>query len=253
VMPAQYIATGENRALVEREADFAFKQAFAFCPYSPEAVYRYVNFLLQFNRLDDALIVAQTCIKLDPYNGQVSDLIKNLQEFKKQAAERGQIQSQLQKLQTEAINDPTNFQNVFALGNFYAQMQDTNRVNELFRQATALFDQELANPNVQPENISGMAQIAAATGNFTKLETILKKLSQLLPNEPEPLYDLAALEAITGKNEEAIKNLRTSINLSSQRLLTNAAARNLLTEAGKDPRFNALRNLPEFQKLVPAN
>ena len=29
-----------------RETDFAFKQSFAFCPYSPEAVYRYVNFLL---------------------------------------------------------------------------------------------------------------------------------------------------------------------------------------------------------------
>ena len=244
--------SADLQALV-READFAFKQSFAFCPYSPEAVYRYVNFLLQFNRLDDALIVAQTCIKLDPYNGQVGDLIKNLQEFKKQASERGQIQSQLQTLQTEAKNDPTNFQNIFALGNFYAQMQDTNRVNELFRQATALFDQELANPNVQPENISAMAQIAAATGNFTKLEAILKKLSQLLPSQPEPLYDLAALEAITGKNEEAIKNLRTSINLSSQRLLTNAAARNLLVDAGKDPRFNALHNLPEFQKLVPAN
>ena len=26
-----------------KEADFAFRQAFAFCPYSPEAVFRYVN------------------------------------------------------------------------------------------------------------------------------------------------------------------------------------------------------------------
>jgi len=48
----------ETEAL-KKEADFAFKQAFAFCPYSPEAVYRYVNFLLNYNRLDDALIVAK--------------------------------------------------------------------------------------------------------------------------------------------------------------------------------------------------
>jgi hypothetical protein len=33
-----------------RETDFAFKQSFAFCPYSPEAVYRYVNFLLQLSK-----------------------------------------------------------------------------------------------------------------------------------------------------------------------------------------------------------
>ncbi|HTX20452.1 MAG TPA: DUF2723 domain-containing protein, partial [Candidatus Aquilonibacter sp.] len=38
-----------------RETDFAFKQSFAFCPYSPEAVYRYVNFLLPLGRIDDAL------------------------------------------------------------------------------------------------------------------------------------------------------------------------------------------------------
>ena len=61
-----------------QETDFAFKQAFAFCPYSPEAVFRYVNFLLQFNRLDDAMIVAETCLKLDPFNDQVKGLVNQL-------------------------------------------------------------------------------------------------------------------------------------------------------------------------------
>ena len=243
----------EEMTALEKETDFAFKQSFAFCPYSPEAVYRYVNFLLQLNRLDDALIVAQTCIKLDPYNGQVSDLIKQLNEFKKQAAERGQMQDQLQKLQTEAANNPTNFQNVLTLGSVYKQMQDTNRAADLFRQATALFDQELADPHARPENISAMAQIAAETGNFTKLEAILKKLVNLLPNQPEPIYDLAALEAITGKNDDAVKNLRVAIDLSSQRLLTNPAANNLLIAARTDQRFNIIRGLPEFQKIIPPN
>src|SRR5208283_1027184 len=42
-----------TQALV-RETDFAFKQAFAFCPYSPEAVFHYViNFLLPMGRVDD--------------------------------------------------------------------------------------------------------------------------------------------------------------------------------------------------------
>ena len=42
-----------------KEADFAFRQAFAFCPYSPEAVFRYVNLLLSLQRFDDALMVAR--------------------------------------------------------------------------------------------------------------------------------------------------------------------------------------------------
>jgi hypothetical protein len=41
-------------------ADFAFRQAWALCPYSSEAVYRYINFLLAQNRFEEALLVAET-------------------------------------------------------------------------------------------------------------------------------------------------------------------------------------------------
>jgi tetratricopeptide (TPR) repeat protein len=239
------------QALV-RETDFAFKQSFAFCPYSPEAVFRYVNFLLQFNRLDDALIVAQTCLKLDPFNDQVKNLIKQLQEFKNQSASRGQFQEQLQKLQAEAAAHPTNFQNILALGTLYSQMQDTNRAFMLFNQAAGLFDQELASPAVRSENVLAMAQISAAIGNVVKLETVLKKLVALNPTQPEAHYDLAALEAITGKTDDALKELGLSVDLSSKRLLTNPAAHNLVIEARSDPRFNSLRNSPAFQKIIPA-
>ncbi len=242
----------EMKALV-RETDFAFKQAFAFCPYSPEAVYRYVNFLLQFNRLDDAMIVAQTCIKLDPYNDQIKNLINTLEEFQKQSGQRAEMQGQLEKLQTEATVNPTNFQNILTLGGVYFQMQETNRATELFRQASGLFDQELANPNARPENVTAMAQIAAMSNDFNKLGAILKKLVALLPNQPEPLYDLAALDAITGKTDESLKNLRAALDLSSKRLMTNSTAHNLIIEARKDPRFNSIRANPEFQKLVPPN
>ena len=240
------------QALV-RETDFAFKQSFAFCPYSPEAVFRYVNFLLQFNRLDDALIVAQTCLKLDPFNEQVKNLIRQLQEFKNQSATRGQFQEQLQKLQTEAATHPTNFPNILALGSLYAQMQDTNRTFALYNQAASYFDQELANPNLQTENVLAMAQICAALGNVDKLEIVLKKLVALNPGQPEAHYDLAALEAITGKNDDALKELGLAMDLSSKRIATNPAAHNLVIEARSDPRLNSLRNLPKFQTIVPSN
>ncbi len=70
---------------VVRETDFTFRQAFAFCPYSPEAVFRYSNFLVQFGRLDDALLIAQTCLKLDPYNGSVIGLVDSLEAYKRTA------------------------------------------------------------------------------------------------------------------------------------------------------------------------
>jgi tetratricopeptide (TPR) repeat protein len=252
--PPEYAPKNETeRQALIKEADFAFKQAFAFCPYSPEAVYRYVNFLLQFNRMDDALIVARTCIKLDPYNDAIQNLIDQLQKFKSESAARGQLQEELQKLQSEAVAHPTNFQNVLALGSLYSQMQETNRATELFRQATAVFGQVLSDPNAKPENVMAMAQISAAIGDYTRLEPVLQKLVVLEPGRPERRYDLAAFQAITGKNEEALKNLGLAIEMSNKRLLTNSTEQNLAVAARSDSRLNNLRNLPEFQKIVPSN
>jgi len=58
--PPEYLArAGADRERMIKEADFAFRQAFALCPYSPEVVYRYVNFLISQNRVSDALLIAE--------------------------------------------------------------------------------------------------------------------------------------------------------------------------------------------------
>jgi thioredoxin-like negative regulator of GroEL len=156
-------------------------------------------------------------------------------------------------MQTEAATNPTDFKNILALGSLYAQMQDTNRAFELFRAASVFVDQELTNANARPDNLAAMAQICVALGNVPKLESTLARIIVLQPDQPEPRFDLAALEAITGKTNEALKNLGVCLDLSAKRRLTNPTARDLVTEARNDARFNALRNEPEFQKLVPAN
>ena len=248
--PPEYHPKSEaDMKLLVQETDFAFKQSFAFCPYSPEAVFRYVNFLLLFNRLDDAAIVAETCLKLDPFNVQVKGLVNQLRDFKKQSASR----SELQQMQTEAIAHPANFKNILALGSLYAQMQDTNRAYELFHQVSPVIDQELTNTNSQVDNLAAMAQVCAALGDVPRLESTLQKIIVLQPGQLEARYDLAALQAITGRTNEALKNLELSLAMSAKRRATNPAARDLVGDARNDARFNAIRNEPEFQKLVPAN
>src|SRR5215831_12442446 len=48
-----------------KESDFAFRQAFVLCPTSPEAVFRYVSHLLGQKRLDEAILVAESAVKLE--------------------------------------------------------------------------------------------------------------------------------------------------------------------------------------------
>jgi hypothetical protein len=78
-------ATEKER--MAREADFAFRQAWVLCPYSPEAVFRYVNFLLKQKRNSDALLVAETAAQMPSMQGkdgeQIRDLVEKLKELQK--------------------------------------------------------------------------------------------------------------------------------------------------------------------------
>jgi len=233
-----------SQEALRRETDFAFKQAFAFCPYSPEAVYRYVNFLLQYGRFDDAILVAETCKKLDPYNDQITGLIKNLQDYKSQSAGRGQALSQIDAMENTARTNPANVANLITLGSVYIQMQQTNRAFELF-------DLALASTSLNYQEAAAIANYCAQLGNFAKLETALEKLVSLAPGQPEARYDLAALQAITGRTAEAMQNLKTALEASAKRLAADRSARDLVAAARTDPRFAALHSRPEFQKLVP--
>jgi hypothetical protein len=75
-------ATGEaEKNRMARAADFAYRQAWALCPTSPEVVFRYINFLIKQKRNSDALLVASTCLKLDPTNAQIKNLVSQLQQI----------------------------------------------------------------------------------------------------------------------------------------------------------------------------
>jgi hypothetical protein len=66
---AQHAAGAADQQRMIQEADFAYRQAWALCPYSPEAVYKYASFLLEQKRVNDALLVAETSAKIPPQNG----------------------------------------------------------------------------------------------------------------------------------------------------------------------------------------
>ena len=236
--------TAASQSALIKETDFAFKQAFAFCPYSPEAVYRYINFLLPLGRFEDAILLAETCQKLDPYNDQINGLIKNLQDYKTQNDQRMKAVSQIDQMENTARTNPSDIHNLITLGVTYVQMQQTNR-------AVELFDLALANPNLKYADAGAIAGYFSQINNLPKLEVALEKLAALAPNDPEPRYDLAALQGYLNHTDPALANLKIALDLSAKRLKTNPAARDILAEARKDPHLNSLRSLPEFLQLVP--
>ncbi len=227
-----------------KEADFAYRQAFAYCPYSPEAVFRYVNLLLSTGKVDDALLVAATCFKLDPNNNQVEGLVRQLQEIKNQrGGAPGQPQASLQQMEKEVSDNPNNFQAAFNLAAAYLQSQQQDK-------ALQLLDTVLNNPKVDTNAIMFLASAYQQLRNYPKLELALEKLTEFQPHSPEAWFDLAAMRSLLGKTNQALSDLRRTLEENSNRLEKNPQAANLLPNIRGDQRFAPLHPLPEYQQLI---
>jgi tetratricopeptide (TPR) repeat protein len=259
--PAEYRQkTPEAQAALVKETEFAFKQAFTFCPYSPEAVYRYVNFLGQMAQaqeiagnlpgalryFDDAILVAQTCQKLDPYNGSITDLINTVKQWRDQASQHTEAVNSLEAMEETARTNPANVQNLVTVGNACLQMQQTNR-------AVQMFDQALARPEINLQEAQAVAMAYAQLQSYGKLESAVRKMVALAPNQPEPRCDLAALESLTGRASQALADLKIAMDLNAKRLAKDPTAPNLADTVANDPRFAAIRSSPDFQKLFGAH
>ena len=219
----QHARTTNEMALMTKETVFAYKLAFAYCPFNTEVVNRLAVVLFMQSRLEDALAVCATCLKLDPGNTGVAGLMTQLE------GARSMRNLDIPSILSQATN-------------FLAKGQ-TN-------QALAMVDQVMASPTLDPDTIVRFAQIYVQAGALTKLELALERLVKLLPQNPEAWYDLAGLRAILGKTTPALDALERSVGLSNGRLKTSPAAKDLSKEALNDPRFVFLKTLPRFQSIT---
>ncbi len=233
----------ERDALI-REAEFTFLQAFAFCPYSPEAVFRYVQLLLQLLRTDDAILIASTCLTLDPYNGQVAKLRDDLLTIKANQARFDEARKNLSAAEDQVRTNPAALQAAFDLAGTYMQMQQTGR-------AIQILDGIVQSPYAQGQALLLVANVFMQMQNYPKLEATLDRFVKVEPGNPEAWYDLAGLKAFLGKPAEALAPLNKALQLSAERLKHTPKALDLLAQCRKDARFNGMRQMPEFQKLVP--
>jgi tetratricopeptide (TPR) repeat protein len=235
----------EDQQRMLKEADFAYKQAFAFCPYSPEVVYRFVQLLTSVGRYEDADIVADTCYKLDPNNDQIAGLAKQLDAVKVGNVPGQQGPVSLEQLQKDSDNDTNNIQAAFNLAQAYVQRGQNDK-------AVEALDRVLNNPKVDVNAIIMLAKVYASPqfNSFPKLELALRKLTEIQPHSPEAWCDYAAMETAMSKFDEAFKALKMSLQENDARLAVDPKSQNMNGIIKTDPRFNALRNRPEYQQLM---
>ena len=231
----------EERRLLE-EAELAFRQAFALCPYSLEAVVRYANLLLTVGRVEDALLLTEVCFEFDPENAQLPNLHAQLNRQKQERETNIQLREELPQLESQYNQDPANFA---ILARLIASYLKLGRTNEALRLQEAVINDEGASAEVLLVVSSAYMQL----GRYTDLEKALLRLVDQKPKDPAAWYDLAATQALLQKNSEALANLKQAVEMERQRPLP-PESKSLLSRSQEDPRFNGIRWLPEYRQLI---
>ncbi|MGZ5566862.1 MAG: protein O-mannosyl-transferase family [Limisphaerales bacterium] len=211
---------GAEGARCRKEAEFAFKQAFAYCPYSPEAVYRFVQLLLRMGRVDDAIRIAKTCQKLDPFNGQITGLIEQLENSRHQASLEGarSVMGQVERL---------------------IQARQTNEAAHMLETLSGQYGSD-------PAVLMSVASAYVQMGDLSGSERVMKKMLTVAPDSAETWYNLASLQAAQRKTNESLETLKKAMQVND----SHPASQDLRTYNKNDHNFDALRNLPEFQRII---
>lgn len=243
--PSDYLPKTEaQRARLTREAEFAWKQSFAFCPYSPEAVFKYASLLLNIpGRLADARLITETALELDPNNDQFRYLHDQIDKYQQNESTLTEVQKQVSSLAATFEKDKANITSAFHLAEAYAQLQRSN-------DAFAVLDTLLAQTNVTHEAVLQAAIFAQQLRNVPLMERALLRLTQVSPESPEAWYDLAAMQSSLGKLDLAAKSLRQAVVLSDRRLKTNSTAKDLRKDLATESRFAPLRARPDWEMIT---
>jgi tetratricopeptide (TPR) repeat protein len=214
-----------------REAEFALKQAFAFCPYSPETVFNYAQLLATIGRYDDAVLVARTCEVFDAENQGIQSLVNQLESYRQAASPAAT--AALKEKATGANADP---KAVFALASTYYSVGQSN-------EAIGALDVLLTNQGVRPDYLLSLVEAYRQLGRIDRVEAALLRYTTLEPSRPEAWYDLGAIQAAVGKPQEAATALKKAFALSDARLAADPKAVDLRKQSKTDARLNGVPGL----------
>jgi Flp pilus assembly protein TadD len=249
-----------QRARLLKEAEFAFKQAFVYCPYS-EGAYKYAELLLETRRPEEAVLVARTFQKLDPYNRQMQNMVVQLylqtgqqheallaaRDFLKLEPNNPGLQdlvNQLDKNQPGPSAVP--IQDIY---NDIATALKANQTN----QAAAMLDQLLHSKQANGPILSQVADFYAKMGNIAKAEEAMRRATQVEPNASQSWYNLAIVQAFQGRAADAAESVKKAFEANARERAADPRMIDLRENARTNPYFNNIRLTAEFRAAMGTN
>ena len=249
-----------ERARLQKEAEFAFKQSFAYCPYS-EGASKYAQLLLETGRGEDALLVLETFQKMDPYNRQGQDMV--VQVLLNMGKRNEALLAAKAFLKLEP-NNPT-LQNLVEQFEKNQGQPGAVPLEVIFNQigadikagqsnlAAGLLDQVLHSPQANGPILTQVAQFYAEMGNFAKSEEAMLQATKLEPNASQSWYNLAVVQSYEGHLAEAVTSAKRAFAANALERAANPRMVDLRENARTNAFFSALRQMPEFRAALGTN
>ncbi len=213
------------------EAEYAFQQAIDLYPLSPEANFRLADIFMQQRKFTEARVLMDAFIKQDPANDKVMGFLDQIKETEKNDVRRRELEASFGQGQGGDVNA------ALELADIYSKLSLTPQFEQLSRSI-------LNQGNLPPQVILQVAQLYANARRADLLEeALLKYLERSGDNQPAVLLDLSAVQFALGKNEAAVQSMARAIQ---------AGGEPVREQIRQDQRFEAVREMPEYRRLVPS-
>jgi tetratricopeptide (TPR) repeat protein len=215
-----------NRML--KESEFALKQSFAYCPFSPEPVYHLIALLSMQGRFEEMKMILQTCHDLDPYNGQFTYWLQSVSAQTQNGAPSPQSMTAQQAL--------TQVQQEVKAG----------RTNE----AARMLDTISRDPQADGPILVAAAELYLQMGRVATARETMEALVKKSPDRWDAWFYLARMQALEGNAAESAKSLTKSFALNPSDFVNSEKITNFHEFVSKDPFFEKIRATPEYQKAT---
>jgi tetratricopeptide (TPR) repeat protein len=209
------------------KAEIAFRQAVDLYPASPEANFRLADMYLQTGRLADALKLMETNQTNDPNNDRITGFIGQIKDMTQMNNRVNQLQAQLSK-------GSCTLDMVFELTTIYQRTGHEQQFQDMSMQI-------LNNTNTPSSAYLKVAELASNPPRWPLIAEAYQRYLQREKSDPRIWLELACAQTHLGQNDRAIQSLHQAITCGGEPLKD--AIR-------KDPRFDPLRSMEGFQKLL---
>jgi tetratricopeptide (TPR) repeat protein len=252
-----------QRKRLRDEAEFAFKQAFAYCPYS-EGASHYAQLLAGTGRAEEALLVTQTFQKMDPYNRQGQDMVVQLlwdtgkraeavaaaREFLKLEPNNPSLQDLVDKMGSAGKNDGQPA--TIPLDTIFSRVAAAIRAGHT-NEAAAVLDEVMHSPQANGQILTQVAQFFVQMGDLAKAGEAMRKATELEPGSSQTWYNLANVLAFQGRAADAAEALKRALATNAIERIAEPRMINLQENARTNPNFNPIRDTPEFRAALGTN